>query len=117
MITEIAFTVYPVDDMARARAFYEGLLGLKVESDYGGKWVEYDLRGSTFALTNMMEGKERGTLKPSIAFEVSDLDATVANLRAAGVRFLMEPMTTPVCRMAVVADPEGNDLIIHQRNR
>ena len=28
-VTEIAFTCYPVTDMARARKFYEGVPGLK----------------------------------------------------------------------------------------
>ena len=31
-IKEIAFTGYPVTDMARSRAFYEGVLGLKVST-------------------------------------------------------------------------------------
>ncbi len=29
-VTEIAFSCYPVTDMARARAFYEGVLGFEV---------------------------------------------------------------------------------------
>ena len=45
MIKEIAFTAYPVTDMARARAFYEGVLGLTVETNHGDKWVEYGLNG------------------------------------------------------------------------
>ena len=28
MLQKVAFTMYPVKDMARARAFYEGVLGL-----------------------------------------------------------------------------------------
>ena len=38
-VTEIAFTCYPVTDMARARKFYEGVLGLKptmLEGEPGG---------------------------------------------------------------------------------
>jgi len=33
MITSIAFTVYPVSDMARARACYEHVLGLHVSDN------------------------------------------------------------------------------------
>jgi extradiol dioxygenase family protein len=45
-ITETAFTGYPVTDMPRARAFYEGVLKLessRVFGDNARQWVEYDL--------------------------------------------------------------------------
>lgn len=115
MIKEIAFTVYPVDDMARARKFYEGVLGLVVESDFDGKWIEYGIAGGTFAITTMMEPGQRGTLQPSIAFEVDDFAATVSALRQAGAQLKHEPFETPVCHIAVVTDPDGNEVIIHRR--
>ena len=34
-VTEIAFSCYPVKDMARARKFYEGVLGLKPTMVFG----------------------------------------------------------------------------------
>ena len=34
-VTEIAFSCYPVTDMARARKFYEGVLGLKPTMVFG----------------------------------------------------------------------------------
>lgn len=118
MIKHIAFTLYPVTDMARARAFYEGALGLALGHDYDGKWVEYYPGGTAcFALTNMVDG-----LKPSadhggsLAFEVDDLDAELKRLKAAGVRVLLDAITTPVCRMAYVADPDGNSVGLHQKN-
>ena len=40
MITSIAFTVYPVSNMERARAFYEHVLGLHVTYQYQDVWVE-----------------------------------------------------------------------------
>jgi catechol 2,3-dioxygenase-like lactoylglutathione lyase family enzyme len=44
MITGIAYTGSPVTDIKRARAFYEGILGLKPSMESaGGMWVEYDL--------------------------------------------------------------------------
>ena len=48
--------------------------------------------------------------------EVEDFDATIAELQAAGVPFRFGPMATPVCRMAGITDPDGNSLLIHQRN-
>lgn len=46
MLKKVAFTMFPVKDTPRARAFYEGRLGLRVggHSD-NGVWTEYDLPG------------------------------------------------------------------------
>ena len=50
-ITEIAFSSYPVTDITKARAFYEGVLGLKVTMENnmgnGGHWIEYDIGATT----------------------------------------------------------------------
>ena len=60
MITSIAFMVYPVAQMERARAFYEHVLGLHVSHLYREVWVEYDLGGSTFAITTTEMGHTPG---------------------------------------------------------
>ncbi|MCU0230647.1 MAG: VOC family protein [Acidobacteria bacterium] len=42
--------------MARARAFYEGTLGLRVSEEYEGHWVEYKPGGmGVFAISDMPE--------------------------------------------------------------
>jgi catechol 2,3-dioxygenase-like lactoylglutathione lyase family enzyme len=54
MIKEIAFTGSSVTDMTRARAFYEDVLGLKPSEEMaGGKWIEYEVGGGVFAITNI----------------------------------------------------------------
>jgi predicted enzyme related to lactoylglutathione lyase len=117
MIKHIAFTMYPVSDMARARRFYEETLGLHLARREAREfeWVEYDLDGGTFALTNLMEGgAPSAEAGGSIAFEVQNVDETVEQLRAKGVRVKLEPLSTPVCRLAVILDSEGNALTLHQ---
>jgi predicted enzyme related to lactoylglutathione lyase len=118
-IKEIAYTVYPVTDMPRARAFYEGLLGLKTTTVFeheGRHWIEYDIAGGTLGLSNMSADKWQPSADgPSLALEVADFAAAVAVLRGGGAKFYIEPMDTGVCEMAVVADPDGNSLIIHRR--
>jgi predicted enzyme related to lactoylglutathione lyase len=115
MITEVAFTGTPVTDIKRARAFYEGVLGLKPTMESaGGSWVEYDLGSGTFGI-----GSYGDVWKPSphgtcVAFEVDDLDAEVARLKAKGVPVTMEITTTPVCRFAIICDPDGNRLMLHK---
>ncbi len=116
-IVELAFTGYPVTDMERARAFYEGVLKLEPTRILGkGQWIEYDLGPSTFALSNMStEWKPSGD-GPAVAFEVEDFDSAVGALRASNVKFVVEPFESPVCRMAIVADPDGNSIAVHQRH-
>ena len=116
MITSMAFTVYPVSDMALARAFYEHVLGLRASSNYQDVWVEYDVGGSTFAITTTDMGHVPGAKGAVVAFEVSDLDAFVSTMKKQAVPFVAEIFDTPVCRMAVIADQDGNHITLHKRH-
>jgi predicted enzyme related to lactoylglutathione lyase len=117
MLQKVAFTMYPVDDPERARDFYENKLGLKRgSSSSNGHWTEYDLPGG--GCLALFLGSLTG-LKPSaghgsIAFEVEDLDATNTRLKAAGVQYSADMIHSPVCRMSVILDSEGNSIILHQ---
>jgi predicted enzyme related to lactoylglutathione lyase len=115
MVKWIAFTMYPVIDMKRARRFYEEALGLKMTKDFRGEWVEYHLENGAFALTSMAEGCKPTPTGASISFEVDDVDATLETLKKAGSKVLLAPTDTPVCRFAVVTDSEGNALNIHRK--
>ena len=117
MIKRIAFTMYHVTDMTRARRFYEEILGLRMarREAHEFEWVEYDLDGGTFALTNLSEGvAPSADAGGSIAFEVQNVDSAVQQLRAKGVRVKLEPLSTPVCRLAVILDSDGNAITLHQ---
>ena len=117
MIKRIAFTMYPVTDMDRARKFYEGELGLVKTSDYGhNKWVEYD-PGGCFAITNMVPGLTPSSTSGGVAFEVDDIKAVMAKLKASGVSIKMDVFESPVCWMGVVLDPDGNAVTLHQLKR
>ena len=118
MLKKVAFTMYPVEDTARARDFYENKLGLTVGSKASnGVWTEYDLPGGgCFALFRGDQPKPTASSGGSVAFEVEDLTALVARLKADGVTILQDNIVSPVCRMAVVQDTEGNSLILHQLN-
>lgn len=118
-ITEIAFSCYAVTDFARARGFYEGVLGLKptmqVGEPGGMQWAEYDIGSGTLSI-----GSAPGMFKPSadgcsVALEVEDFEGAIATLKQHNIKFRMEPFETPVCRMAMVFDPDGNTLCIHKR--
>ena len=116
MITAIAFTAYPVSNMARARAFYEHVLGLHVSHNYKDVWVEYDIAGTTFAITTTDMGHAPGAKGAVVAFDVSDLDAFVLKMKERAVSFVTDAFDTPVCRMAVIEDQDGNHITIHKRH-
>jgi len=118
-VEEIAFSCYPVKDMTRARAFYEGLLGLTATMDEkmeGAHWVEYDIGAGTLSL-GQAEGMEPSEHGGSVALEVDDFEKAITELKAANVEFVFGPLETPVCHMAFVRDPDGNSVGIHRRKQ
>lgn len=116
MIKEIGFTVYAVTDMPRARAFYEGVLGLTPSPEYAGSenWVEYNIGMGTFAIGSSPEWKP-SVDGATIAFEVDDFDTTIADLKSKNVSFKMDGQSFPNCSMAVIKDPDNNNVLIHKR--
>jgi len=117
MLQKVAFTMFPVTDTKRSRAFYEGTLGLVVGShSSSGTWTEYDLAGGgCLALFNHPDPNHTPRFGgASIAFEVSDLDALNSQLKQAGVTYEADLVHSPVCRMSVIADPDGNSIILHE---
>ncbi len=78
-------------------------------------WIEYDLPGGgCLALTNFVPDKPSDAAGGTIAFEVEDLDRLMADLKAKGVTFKSDIIQSPVCRMAVCLDSEGNSVLLHQ---
>jgi predicted enzyme related to lactoylglutathione lyase len=114
--TEIAFTGTPVTDMPRARAFYEGVLGFKPTMvSAGGMWVEYDFGNGTFAIGCYGEAWKPAADGTCIAFEVDNADEAVAQFKALGVPVHMDVTDTPICLFAIICDPDGNKIMLHQR--
>ncbi len=117
-VIEFAFTGYSVIDIARARAFYEGVLNLTPASvfDHEGKaWVEYEVGPHVLAITNMSTDWKPSKHGGGVALEVEDFDTAVSWLKDKAVVFDMEPTETPVCHMALILDPDGNSICIHKR--
>ena len=115
MIKHIAFTMYPVKDLARARRFFEEDLGLTMTERFQNAWYEYDITGGCFAITTLPEGMTPSSnADGSIAFEVDNVDRAVETLRAKGMYVKAEPFSSPVCRLAVVVDPERNAVTSHK---
>lgn len=119
MIKKIAFSMFPVVDAVRARSFYEDTLGLtRGLASPEGTWTEYDLPGGgCLALFKTDSIKPSADAGGSVAFEVEDLDKLNEELRQKGVEFKAAMIHSPVCRMSVIKDSEGNAIILHQRKK
>lgn len=117
-INEIAFVSYAVENIKRARNFYERVLGLKPTSVFEGEgmaFIEYSFGAHTLAIGKGAPEFSPGKTGATAALEVEDFDAAIMSLRKHGISFIMEPHETPVCFMALIPDTEGNQIMIHKR--
>ena len=114
-ITNLAFVGTPVTDMKRARSFYEGVLGLKVSEEMmGGKWVEYGLGNNTLAIASVGDQWVPSDQGTGAALEVDAFEETIKYLKDRQVTFAVEPYESPCCHMAIIQDPDGNNIVIHK---
>jgi predicted enzyme related to lactoylglutathione lyase len=51
----------------------------------------------------------------SAALEVDDFDAALNAVKKNNVTIVMGPQEAPSCHMVVIADPDGNRLVLHKR--
>ncbi|MCW1886101.1 VOC family protein [Luteolibacter flavescens] len=119
-IKEAGFTGYPALDIEEARKFYGGIMGLKegMVFEHEGKagWVEFEIPGGhTLAIAQANDQWQPNAGGGGLCFEMEDLDAAIASLKDAGVKILLEPQDFPVCRMALISDPSGNTVALHQK--
>ena len=113
----VDFVSYSVTDMDRSEAFWKDVLGLDVEVPRGepgtraNGYMELDAGGVAIGLVAMPRIHPNGI----VALAVDHVGDAVEELRGKGVPIAMETIETPVCYMAVVADPDGNQVLLHQR--
>ncbi|MEW6755735.1 MAG: VOC family protein [Candidatus Latescibacterota bacterium] len=114
------FVLYEVSDLARSIAFYRDNLGLTLTEnleEYG--WAELQAGPLTLALFDpakmRTEAPEPRVGGAAVFLAVQGVREAVEELRGKGVKVLMEFMETPVCCQAIVADPDGNVIGLHER--
>ena len=97
-------TRIPAQDLARARRFYADKLGLEPSEERPGGLL-YRCAGGEFAVFESA-GSSPGTFT-QMAWEVDDIEATVAELRERGVTF--EEVDVPGLRtVGGIAEVAGN---------
>ena len=112
-----------ITDWARARAFYEDVLGLRLVEEEKPFALVFDANGIMLRVTPGGEHKPApGTV---LGWEVEAIEATVERLTAAGVQFLRYPglndsnplgiwISPSGARIAWFHDPDGNVLSLTQ---
>ena len=115
-----AFSGFAVDDLEKAKAFYEDTLGLKTSEDHG--LMTLHLAGDRPTIVYPKPGHEPASYT-ILNFPVDDIDAAVAGLMERGVAFeiyeasgqddkgVMRQYGPPI---AWFRDPAGNILSVIQ---
>lgn len=111
---------FTASDPAGLAAWYAEHLGvLPVPTSYGGTPWTQQAGPTVFAPMPIPPDPEGDPFFPAghsfaLNFRVADLDAMVAQLRAADIPVTVDPVTYPNGRFAVLADPEGNPIQLWQ---
>lgn len=83
----IKTTVYPVSNLAQAKALFSALLGVEPHTD-APYYVGFNLAGQEVGLDP--NGHKQGMTGPVNYYHVDDLRATLASLVAAGATILQD---------------------------
>jgi catechol 2,3-dioxygenase-like lactoylglutathione lyase family enzyme len=116
-VERVDYIRVPVTDIERARAFYEGVLGLEKNPNSPSEdWIEYEAGNVTLAvMTPHTHDYEFAPLPPgTIALRVPDVAAAKEKLAAAGVQ-VNDMWDSGVCHGAGFSDPDGNRILLHHR--
>ena len=100
---------YAVDDIAKAEAFYEAILGLEAVMDHG--WIRtFAASGQTMTpQVNFATEGGSGTDVPDMSIEVDDLEDVLGKVTNAGVAIEYGPADEPWgVRRFYVRDPFGH---------
>lgn len=124
MITQVGTVTVYVNDQDRAKDFYTRVLGMELRQDaplYPGaeaRWVAVAPKGATTEIVLYVPDAEwehfRQTIgKPqAITLTVTDIQGTIADLKAKGVTVTQEPEAQPWGTWAMIQDSEGSSLML-----
>jgi glyoxylase I family protein len=127
-VLKISLSSLLVDDQARALAFYTDVLGFVKKTDFPVgefRWLTVVSLAAPEGVELVLEPNANPAAKafqaamfnegiPLTAFEVDDIQAEFARLKAAGVVFKTEPTSAGPVTIAVFEDTCGNLIQIYQ---
>jgi predicted enzyme related to lactoylglutathione lyase len=108
----IKTVLHPVTDLAAAKPVYAALLGVEPQSD-APYYVGFEAAGQQIGL--VPGGAEQGMTSPVAYWHVSDIEAKLAEVTAAGATVKDAPRDVGGGRLvATFTDPDGNVLGVLQ---
>ena len=114
----VDFILVGVSDVERARRFYGETLGLKAAAEWPPSWYEFEAGQTTIAIGKPPENAPQPPFMEggvTFALAVADAKATMEELQRKGVEVKLPADESSVCFMGLIADPDGNQIWIHQR--
>ncbi len=107
MLKRVQSVYYTVKDMNRAVEFYQGVFGMALKFRDGDKWAQFDGGSVSVALSSAGESAslEGGAV---VAFEVDDMAACEARLKAVGATVLARRDMGAHGAVVAFRDSEGN---------
>jgi predicted enzyme related to lactoylglutathione lyase len=113
----VDFILLSVSDVEKSRAFYRNTLGLTPAAEWPPHWYEFEAGATTIAIGTPPPSAPQPPYSggTSFALAVPDVKAAVEELRAKGIPIHREHEETSVCHMALISDPDGNLIWLHQR--
>jgi glyoxylase I family protein len=102
-----------VDDLAEASRFYVDTLGLDVRTDRPDLGVDGAWLQAGGQQVHLIQGDPPAAVGQHFALLVGDLDGTVTELRAQGIR-VSDPTPIGSGRQSFLRDPAGNAIELHQ---
>jgi predicted enzyme related to lactoylglutathione lyase len=103
----IKTVLHPVTDLAKAKPVYAALLGIQPQAD-SSYYVGFDAEGQHIGL---VPGGSQGMTSPVAYWHVSDIEAKLAEVTAAGATVKDPVRDVGGGRLvATVTDPDGNVL-------
>ena len=111
----IDFTFFAVSDMQKSLTFYRDVLRIPLAClVHEGTWAEFEINPGTLVLGQGYNFTHPGG--GTVALAVKDAKAALEELEQAGIRMSSRLSgESAVCFWAIIADPDGNSVIIHQR--
>jgi predicted enzyme related to lactoylglutathione lyase len=108
----------PVSDMPRAIAWYSRLFGLEPgRASHEGGIYDVPMAGETGLILDANEPITAQSTQPICFFLTDDIEASLDHLRALGAEITSEPEDIGSVIFATFRDPDGNPLMICQRNQ
>lgn len=114
MIGKLGTIMVVVKDMARSTAFYRDVLGLKVSME-SPEWTQLDAGNIAVGLhaeSDRLKVEPREAVQ--FGFEVADVQKAAAELKAKGVKFVMEPHQEDFGWLAIFKDPDGHHIQLYK---